>query len=595
MKSIIRIVTFTGSLWRYYLGVSIFTLLMAALQQVVPLLTKFAIDEITKLTSGGEADVRKVAILAGLVFLVDILQTLISNFGGHIGDMLAIRQQRLLSNRYYARILSLPQTYFDKELTGTIINRMNRGIQQITDYTQTLSNNFLQFIFSTVFTLMIVAYYAWPVALMLLTLYPVFIWMTAMSSTKWQKYQAKINKNLDIASGRFAESVSQVKVVKSFSKEKYELSYFDKIMGRIIRTTKPQSIYWHKQDIFRRSVLAIINFGLYAFIFIETARGRYTLGTMVLLIQYVQLIRIPLFSISYLVDQTQKAIANSKDYFMVIDEQPEVADCNNAIPLNVSAGAVEFDTVNFRYEDGKPVLKNVSFSVKPRTKLALVGESGEGKTTIANLLLRLYVVDSGIIKIDNQDISLVTQASLRENISIVFQEPALFSGTISENIAYGRLNAGRADIEAAALAANAHEFISKLELGYDAPIGERGVKLSGGQKQRIAIARAILKDAPILVLDEATSSLDSRSEQLVQQALERLMKDRTSIIIAHRLSTIKNVNQIVTIKGGKVDESGSPQELAQSGGIYAQLLSLQHNASDDVKQKRLKKFEMADT
>jgi len=595
MKSILRIVTFTGSLWRYYLGVSIFTLLMAGLQQIIPLLTKFAIDEITQLTGGGEADVRKVAILAALVFLVDILQNLISNFGGHIGDMLAVRQHRLLSNRYYARIMSLPQTYFDTELTGTIINRMNRGIQQITDYTQTLSNNFLQFIFSTVFTLIIVAYYAWPVALMLLTLYPVFIWMTALSSTKWQTYQAKINKNLDIASGRFAESVSQVKVVKSFGKEKYELGYFDKIMGRIIRTTKPQSVYWHKQDVFRRTVLAVINFGLYAYIFIETARGRYTIGTMVLLIQYVQLIRIPLFSISYLVDQTQKAIANSKDYFKVIDEQPEVVDGDNSVPLQVSYGAVEFYKVNFRYVDGAPVLKHVSFAVQSRTKLALVGESGEGKTTITSLLLRLYAVTSGCIKIDGQDISNVTQASLRENISIVFQEPALFSGTVSENIAYGRPDASKSDVEAAAKAANAHEFITKFEKGYDAPIGERGVKLSGGQKQRIAIARALLKDAPILVLDEATSSLDSRSEQLVQQALERLMKNRTTIIIAHRLSTIQNVDQIVTIRGGTVDESGSPQELANSGGIYAQLLSLQHSGTDSAKQKRLKEFEMADT
>ena len=594
MKDILRIIKFTGSLWRYYLGVSLFTLLIAGLQQAIPLLTKVAIDEISKLSSGGHVSIPKVAILAAVIFAVDIGQTVFSNIGGHIGDMLSIKQQQLLSKRYYDRVMSLPQKYFDTELTGTIINRMSRGITQITEYTQTLSNNFLQFIFSTVFTLIIVAYYAWPVALMLLALYPIFIWMTALSSSKWQTYQTKINRDLDVASGRFAESVAQAKVVKSFVQEHHELSYFDKIMARIVRTTKPQSIYWHKQDTIRRSVLAVINFGLYAYIFIETARGRYTIGTMVLLLQYAQLIRIPLFSISFLVDRTQRAISNSRDYFAVIDEQPEVADNESAVPLQVTHGSVTFRDVFFNYDDDAKVLKGVNFEIKPRTKVALVGESGEGKTTITNLLLKLYTVSKGAILIDDINISDVTQRSLRQNISIVFQEPALFSGTVHENIAYARPSATDLEVETAARAANAHNFIVKFVDGYKTNIGERGVKLSGGQKQRIAIARALLKDAPILILDEATSSLDSRSEQMVQQALERLMKNRTTIIIAHRLSTIQNVDMIITLRGGRVDECGSPAELASSGGIYAQLLDLQRGP-DSLKLKRLKEFEMADS
>src|ERR1700712_3440644 len=185
MKSIWRIVRFTGELWRYYLGVSIFTILIAAMSQLVPLFTKAAIDEITKL-QGGHVDVTRVALFAGLIFLTDIGQTLFSNIGGYIGDMLAAKQQRLLSNRYYAHVMSLPQRYFDTELTGSIINRMSRGINQITNYTQTLSNNCLQFIFSTVFTLAIVAYYSWPVALILLSLYPIYIWLTTLSNEKWQ-------------------------------------------------------------------------------------------------------------------------------------------------------------------------------------------------------------------------------------------------------------------------------------------------------------------------------------------------------------------------------------------------------------------------
>jgi ATP-binding cassette, subfamily B, bacterial len=592
MKSIWRIMRFTGSLWRYYVGVSVFTILVATMSQITPLLTKAAIDEISKLSLGGHVDVTKVTVFAILIFVVDMGQNLFSNFGGYIGDMLAAKQQRLLSNRYYEHVMSLPQRYFDTELTGTIINRMNRGISQITGYTQVLSNNFLQFLFSTVFTLIVVAYYSWPVALILLSLYPIYIWLTTLSNEKWQAYQKEVNHDSDVASGRFAESVGQVRVVKSFVQEAFELKLFDRLMRKIVRTTSPQSKHWHWHDVLRRTVLAVINLGLYAFIFIQTARGHYSIGTMVLLIQYAQLIRIPLFSVSFLVAQTQRAVANSRDYFAVMDEEPEIRDHAGAPKLKVSDGAIVFDHVSFGYETDAPVLKDLSFTVKPDSKLALVGESGQGKTTITSLLLRLYEPNEGTITVDGQDIRDVQQASLRGAIAVVFQEPALFSGTIRDNIAYARPRATEAEVTAAARAANAHDFITKFEKGYESEIGERGLKLSGGQKQRIAIARALLKDAPILILDEATSSLDTKSERQVQQALERLMKGRTTLIIAHRLSTIQSVDSIVTLVGGKVDEIGSPEQLAKSGGIYAQLLQLQQSHTEADK-KKLQAYEMA--
>jgi ATP-binding cassette subfamily B protein len=345
--------------------------------------------------------------------------------------------------------------------------------------------------------------------------------------------------------------------------------------------------------VLRRTVLAIINFGLYAFIFVQTARGHYTIGTMVLLIQYAQLIRIPLFSISFLVSQTQRAVANSRDYFAVMDEEPEIRDHAGAPALTVTKGAIAFDHVSFSYEADAPVLVDLTFQVKPDSKVALVGESGQGKTTITSLLLRLYEANEGTITIDGQNINDVRQASLRQNVAVVFQEPALFSGTIRENIAYARPNASDQDVEAAAKAANAHEFVAKFEKGYDTEIGERGLRLSGGQKQRIAIARALLKDAPILILDEATSSLDTKSERQVQQALERLMKGRTTLIIAHRLSTIQSVDTIVTLVGGTIGEIGSPAKLARSNGIYAQLLQLQQSNTEAGK-KKLQAYEMAE-
>jgi ATP-binding cassette, subfamily B, bacterial len=592
MRDIWRIIRFTKELWRYYLGVSTFAILVALMSQIQPLLTKPAIDQMTKLVRGQHADVKLVAVLAILIFLSDVGQTLFSNFGGYIGDVLSARLQQLMSHRYYEHVLSLSQGYFDMELSGKIINRMNRGISQITNFMQMLSNNFLQFIFSTVFTLIIVAHYSWQVALMLFALYPIFIGLTIHTSSKWRMWQKTINEEQDIASGRFAEAVGQVRVVKSFLQEARELSFFKSRYDKVVDMSKPQSVFWHRQDVMRRLVLNVIFLGVFVFSFVETARGVYSISTMVLLIQYAMLIRIPIFSISFLVDQMQRAIANTHDYFEVLDEKPEIADSPDKKELSVHRGEIEFDHISFGYSENTLVLKDVNFSIQPDTKVALVGESGEGKTTLTNLLLRLYEVNSGQILIDGTNINDVTQKSLREHIGVVFQEPALFSGTVRENISYSRPEATDAEITAAAKAANAHEFVSKFEHGYDTEIGERGLKLSGGQKQRIAIARALLKDAPILILDEATSSLDSKSEHMVQEALERLMKGRTTLIIAHRLSTIQNVDQIVTLRDGKVDEVGSPARLARSGGIYAQLLQLQQRHTV-AGQKKLKQYEIA--
>lgn len=592
MKNIIAILKIASSLKRYYIAISIFTIIVAILGQLQPLLTKAAIDEISKLANHQQVNVLLVGIFAATMFISELGQTLISNISGYYGDIMSAKLQQILGNKYYDHILKLPQKYFDRESTGKIINRMNRGIDQISDFMGMMSNNFLQFIFSTILSLSIVAYFSWQVALMLLAIYPIYIWMTSRTNTKWQKYQSEINSNQDVASGRFAESIGQIRVVKSFLAEARELSFFNKHTQKVISTTYPQSRYWHTQDVQRRVVLSLIFLTVYSYIFIETARGTYGVGTMVLLIQYAALIRIPLFSISFLVSQSQKAVANTKDYLEVLSEKPEKHDDANATPLKINKAKIEFKDVNFEYSHGKPVLRGVSFTAKPGTKIALVGESGEGKTTITNLLLRLYQATEGDILIDDQNIDSITRSSLRHNIGVVFQDPALFSGTICENISYGNPDASIEKIIAAAKAANAHEFIEKLENGYNTEVGERGIKLSGGQKQRISIARAILKDAPILILDEATSSLDSKSEHLVQEALVELMKNRTTIIIAHRLSTIADVNQIVTIRGGRVDECGTPEQLASSGGIYSQLLKLQeqHNKSSD---KQLKKFEIS--
>ena len=588
MKNIFRILGSAKQLWRYYVVISIFTILVSITGLLYPLLSGFAVDEIRK---GSGASIMYVSIIAGAIFALDLLGNIFSNIGGYLGDQMTTKLNKILSLRYYEHLMILPQRYFDTELSGKIINRLNRSITQITNFMQMMSNNFLQFIFSTIFALIIVAFYSVPIALLLLSIYPVYIWMTFRSSSKWQKYQKKKNLHIDIASGRFAEAISQVKVVKSFIQEKRELKFFDQQMTTVVDTNKPQSSFWHRRDAERRVVLSLIFLAVYMYIFILGANGSLSPGQVVALILYAMQIRIPIFTISFMVENTQRAIADSNDYFEIMSLDPQIEDVDNAKDLVVSKGGIQFKDVSFAY-DKISVLSGINLTIAPNTKIALVGESGEGKTTITNLLMRLYEPQEGQIFIDDQPIDSVTQNSLRKNIAVVFQDPALFSGTIYENITYSNPNSSQENVEKVAKAANAHEFISKLEKGYMTEIGEHGLKLSGGQKQRIAIARALLKDAPILILDEATSSLDSKSEAMVQDALKHLMKGRTTIIIAHRLSTIQHVDQIITIANGKVGEVGSPEELAISGGIYEQLLNLQMG-DPDTRKKRLREYEIA--
>lgn len=592
VKYLIITLRYAKNIWPYYVSITFFSILIALTGLAVPFVVKEATDLMVAIVQGEQADISGALWLAFLFFVFDAANTLLSNWSGYLGDMMAAKLRQQLSERYYEHLLKLPQSYFDTELTGKIINRLNRTISEVTRFLNMFANNFFEMLLMIILTLIIVLFYSWEIALLLFIVYPVFVWLTTKTSKKWQVWQEDINLTTDIASGRFAEVVSQIKVAKSYVKEKAELLNFANKFTHTVKQTSDQSKYWHKMDIGRRLVLNFIFFLIFAFLFVGTAEGRFTIGEMVLLIQLAQMMRMPIFSMSFLVDNFQRMITGSKDYAEVMQLQPAVADKEGATELVVKKGDIRYSDVSFSYTDEKQVLNNVSFEVKAGEKVALVGESGEGKSTLSNLLMRLYDLDKGKITIDGTDIRDVTQVSLRENIATVFQDPALFSGTIRENIAYADADATDEQIEKAARAANAHDFIKKLENGYDTEIGERGLKLSGGQKQRIAIARAILKDAPILILDEATSSLDSRAEALVQEALDRLMQGRTTLIIAHRLSTIAHVDKIVTIKNGSVDEVGSPAELAKTGGIYSQLLELQMGTTEAAK-KKLKQFDVA--
>ena len=591
MQDIIKIIRYSWNLKAYYLLTAAFVVVISLMNQATPFIIKFLVAAFDTKSRGGAVAPSYVVWLVVAFLVINVVLTLITNIQGYYGDILGTKLNTLLSQKYYDHILKLPMSYYDDEIAGRITSRLERSITTISQLMNAFANNFVGFFLTSAITLVILAFYAWPVAVLLGLLFPFYMYLTSLSSARWQKKQEPINVATDTNNGRFIESVNSMRVVKSFVQEVAESRFFARKRAFIENSTRGQSVEWHMFDIYRRLGLAVVFFLIYGYIAYQTYTGKFDTSTFVLLVTLVTQAQFPLFASSFIIDNIQRAQAGSRDFFSVMDTDPAIKDAADAQELTVKTGKVTFSDISFAYADGRPVLTGVSFTVEPGTKVALVGESGEGKTTITNLLLRFYKLDQGTILIDNQDITSVTQASLRRNIGVVFQEPTLFSGSVRENVSYGSPDATIQAVENAAKAANAHDFIMKLPDGYDSQIGERGVKLSGGQKQRIAIARAVLKNPPILILDEATSSLDSRSEHEVQAALSELMKGRTTLIIAHRLSTIAAVDTIIGIAGGVISEQGSPAELATSGGIYAELLALQQPTA--ANKARLKRYDIA--
>jgi len=600
MSAIFKIIGYTKHLWKWYVIMGFFVVLVSFLSLLSPLFTKQIVDLIVAQIQGESVELNSFFLFLGLIIVSDIAITIMTVIGQWIGDRLAVRLQTYLASQFYKHLLSLDIGYFDNEITGKISNKMYRGITSITDFIQAMLNNFLPFFLTALITIILLAYYSPIIAFLLAILFPIYIIISHKSSMDWLGYEGQKNQINDVSQGRVFESISGIRVVKAFAAEINELKNFLTARHKIEDLTIKQSRQWHIYDFYRRFALNIILFAIFAYIVYWTFNARYTLGEMTLLLQLVNQARFPLFAMSFILGQIQQASAGSKDFFSILNTRSKIHDVAKAKNLTTMTksqhSAIAFDHVIFEYEKDKRVLKDISFEIKPKQKLALVGESGQGKSTMINLLLRYYEPQNGQILVNGQNIAEVTQESLHNAVAVVFQDSLLFSGTINENIRYGKPGATDKEIVAVAKAANAHEFIEELPNKYDSVIGERGVKLSGGQKQRIAIARAMLKDAPIIILDEATSSLDSKSELLVQQGLDRLMQNRTSIIIAHRLSTIANADLILVVKNGTVAQFGPPKILlADKKGMYARLVALQQEllkAPSEERTKRLSEFDL---
>jgi ATP-binding cassette, subfamily B, bacterial len=603
MSAILRILTFTNTFWKWYVAAGFFVIVTSGLSLVVPLLNKEIVDEIVGQVTGQGSDVQFIIVLLGFVLLTQIVQIVLQSIGGWIGDIIQVKLQTYLSASFYKHLLSLHIGFYDNEVTGKTMNKMYRGIEQITGFVQSMINNFLPFLLTAIVTIALLAYYSWVIALLLAALFPIYILISHNSTVSWKKYQDEQNDLSDVSLSRAYESVAGIRLVKSFATEAMEFTNFHDFRQKIEKLAVRQTRGWHVYDFARQFVLNAILFAIFAYIVYHTFNGRYTIGEMTLLLQLVQQARFPLFAMSYILGQIQRAESGSKEFFSVIETPIAVNDATNAAPLvwkkpKSGQPLIEVKNLHFSYDADKPVLSDINFTIKPHERFALVGESGQGKSTLVNLLLRFYEPQQGKIAILGQDISQISQTSLRQQIAVVFQDSLLFSGSILDNIRYAKPEASMDDVIKAAKAANAHEFVSKLPDQYDSLVGERGVKLSGGQKQRISIARAILKDAPIIVLDEATSSLDSKSEVLVQEGLDRLMKGRTSIIIAHRLSTIANADHILVLANGTVAEYGDPKQLIKTtDSVYAKLVKLQQQlleSPSEVHQEELKKYELVE-
>ena len=411
----------------------------------------------------------------------------------------------------------------------------------------------------------------------------IFVVVMLRQNLRMREVFADNRRKISEVNSQLQDSLAGMRVVKSFANEGTERAKFRRSNARYLDSKVAQ---YHAMGAYQATSAALTG-ALFTLVVVLggvlVARGQMTAVDMATFALYISLFTTPIETLVNSTENIQKAIAGFKRMDEVMLTMPDIEDAPDARPLEVSAGAIEYRDVCFNYEDeelggdraGRPVIDHLNLAIRPGETIALVGPSGGGKTTTCSLLPRFYDVQGGSITIDGQDVRTVTQESLRQAIGLVQQDVYLFDGTIGENIAYGRPGASQAEIEEAARRANIHEFIASLPEGYDTVVGERGSRLSGGQKQRVAIARVFLKDPAILILDEATSALDNESEEAVQESLERLARDRTTIIIAHRLSTIKNANEIATVEHGRVVERGTHDELLARNGTYARYYRMQ--------------------
>ncbi len=477
--------------------------------------------------------------------------------------------------KLYEHFQKLPVSFFDKTPTGELISRIINDVSIIQAAVSSSVVAMLKDFFQIIGLMGVIFYQNWKLALFTMIFLPLAIIPIVYFGKKYRKLSTQSQEHNAKLANHLHETITGQRVIKAFCAEEYEISRFYKTIDRLLSITIRDA---QQRSISRPLMEFIGGLGIALIIWYggrEVLEGKATPGTFFSFLTALIMLYEPIKSVSNLNNPLQKGFAAAERIFTVLDIAPDIKDTPNAVQLSGFKKEIEFNDVSFSYEIGDPVLKNINLRLRAGEMIALVGASGSGKTTLANLLPRFYEIDSGKIIIDGHDIKSVTIKSLRRQLAIVSQQTILFNDTIRNNIAYGCSDCLDTDIVAAARAAYALEFVQQLPDGFDTVIGESGSRLSGGQQQRIAIARALLKNAPILILDEATSSLDVESEREVQRALENLMKNRTTLVIAHRLSTIKKADRIIVMQHGKIVEEGAHDDLLRQKGVYEMLYNIQ--------------------
>jgi subfamily B ATP-binding cassette protein MsbA len=570
----LRILKFVQPYWSRLLAAMVCMGGDAAITAGIALLTKNIVDDIFI-----NKDKFMLTVLPLVIMGLGVFKGAFTFGQGYLMSFVGQRVVANIREKLYSHLQTLSLSFFDRTPTGVLMARITNDVNSIQGAVSNAVTGMVRDVFKAIALVGVLFYKDWFMALFALFIFPLAAFPFLRFGRRLRKISKRTLETMAYISTFLQETIFGHRIVKAFNMEAYESrrfsvaneQYFRYLMKRVkIRALSNPVMEW----------LAYLGIG--SFVWVGGSRvfqGQMTVGDFFAFMTAMALLYDPLKALSKVNLLIQEGIAASQRVFAILDLKPEVTDAPDTQVLPTFSREIEYRNISFRYDD-EMVLKQIKFKVRPGEKVALVGSSGAGKTTLVNLLPRFYDVTKGKILIDGKDIRHVTLKSLRDQIGVVSQQTLLFNDTVRNNIAYGRPDIPEAGVIKVAKMADAHDFIIKLPQGYDTVIGEQGVRLSGGQRQRISIARALLKNAPILILDEATSSLDTESEREVQAALDRLMEKRTVLVIAHRLSTVRNVDRILVLSEGKIVEEGVHKELMAIGGEYKKLYELQFQDED---------------
>jgi ATP-binding cassette, subfamily B, bacterial len=516
-----------------------------------------------------------VVLVAGIVGLQLIVGAL-TMLGTNVVIRAALRMVFRLRCILFEHLQKLSLAFHDRTKVGDSLYRVAWDTYAV----QTLINNAIIPATTATLTLVgiaiVMALSDWRVTIAALAVAGPLIMLIRRLDQPMSRHAMQVHERESEVSSRVQETLTAIRAVQAFGREPLERERFERQAEASLHANLHLTLLQTGSQMVVGVLMAVGTAAVVGLAGLRALAGTLTPGDVVLLGAYVVMLYKPLEMLAYTAVAVQGAAAGARRVLAVLDVRPDVADAADAIPLPARAwGRLVFERVSFAYPSGEPALRDVSLDLRPGETVAIVGASGAGKTTLASLMIRFYDPQGGRITLDGYDLRALTLRSLRENIALVLQDPIIFATSLRENIAYGRPDATPADVEAAARAANAHDFIAALPDGYDTIVGERGVTLSGGQRQRVGIARAFVKDAPVLILDEPTSSLDADNERAVLDALARLVKGRTTLVIAHRLSTIRGANRIAVLQDGTIVEEGTHRELLARRNVYARLHELQ--------------------